>query len=95
MEHLSNEELGLSLLLGELPYDPQAIRISEQLLSGEVDVEKVLFIAEQERLEFLLNRMANDILSFGMSHLNWEKSSFKPEVVNSLRQFYLIQHAMF
>jgi hypothetical protein len=71
--HLSNEELGLSLLLGELPYDPQAIRVSAQLLSGEVDVERVLFIAEQERLEFLLNRMANDILSFGISHLNWEK----------------------
>jgi len=73
LEHLSNEELGLSLLLGELPYDPQAIRVSAQLLSGEVDVERVLFIAEQERLEFLLNRIANDILSFGISHLNWEK----------------------
>lgn len=35
---LSNEELGLSLLLGELPYDPQAIRVSAHLLSGDVNI---------------------------------------------------------
>jgi hypothetical protein len=68
-----NEELGLALLLGEMPYDLQAIRVSAQLLSGDVDVEKVLFIAEQERLEFLLNRIASDILSFGINHSNWQK----------------------
>ena len=73
LDLLSNEELGLALLLGELPYDPQAIRISAQLLSGKVDVERVLSIAKRERLESLLNRIASDILSFGISHSNWQK----------------------
>ena len=73
LDLLSNEELGLSLLLGELPYDPQAIRVAAQLLSGEVDVEKVLLIAKRERLECLLNRIASDILSFGINHSNWQK----------------------
>ncbi len=73
LDLLSNEELGLSLLLGELPYDPQAIRVSAQLLSGEVDVERVLLIAKWERLESLLNRIASDILSFGINHSNWQK----------------------
>jgi len=73
LDLLSNEELGLSLLLGELPYDPQAIRVSAQLLSGEVDVERVLLIAKWERLESLLNRIASDILSFGIEHKNWKR----------------------
>ena len=73
LDLISNEELGLALLLGEMPYDPQAIRVSAQLLSGDVDVEKVLFIAEQERLKFLLNRIASDILSFGIEHKNWKR----------------------
>jgi len=73
LDLLSNEELGLVLLLGELPYDPQAIRVAAQLLSGEVDVERVLLIAKRERLECLLNRIASDILSFGINHLNWQK----------------------
>ena len=53
---LSNEELALSLLLGELPYDPQAIRVSAQLLSGDVKIIKILRIAELERLKPLLHR---------------------------------------
>ena len=73
LDLLSNEELGLALLLGELPYDPQAIRVSAQLLSGEIDVGKLLFVAKRERLESLLNRIASDILSFGIEHKNWEK----------------------
>ena len=62
----------LALLLGELPYDPQAIRVSAQLLSGKIDVEKLLFVAKRERLE-LLNRIASDILSFGIEHKNWKR----------------------
>ena len=73
LDLLSNEELGLALLLGELPYDPQAIRLSAQLLSGEIEVGKLLFFAKRERLECLLNRMASDILSFGVNHSNWQK----------------------
>ena len=73
LDLLSNEELGLALLLGELPYDPQAIRVSAQLLSGKVDVGKLLFVAKRERLEYLLNRIASDILSFGVNHSNWQK----------------------
>ena len=73
LDLLSNEELGLALLLGELPYDPQAIRVSAQLLSGEIDVEKLLFFAKRERLECLLHRIACDILSFGLNHSNWQK----------------------
>ena len=61
---LSNEELALSLLLGELPYDPQAIRVSAQLLSGDVNIIKILRIAELERLKPLLHRLAKYILSF-------------------------------
>ena len=48
---LSNEELALSLLFGELPYDPQAIRVSAQLFSGDVNIIKILRIAELERLK--------------------------------------------
>ena len=73
LDLLSNEELGPALLLGELPYDPQAIRVSAQLLSGEIDVGKLLFVAKRERLECLLNRIASDILSFGIDHSNWQK----------------------
>ncbi len=70
---LSNEELALSLLLGELPYDPQAIRVSAQLLSGDVNIIKILRIAELERLKPLLHCLAKDILSFGLEHNNWEE----------------------
>ncbi len=70
---LSNEELALSLLLGELPYDPQAIRVSAQLLSGEVNIIKILRIAELERLKPLLHRLAKDILSFGLEHNTWKE----------------------
>ena len=48
---LSNEGLALSLLFGDLPYDPQAIRVSAQLLSGDVNIIKILRIAELERLK--------------------------------------------
>jgi hypothetical protein len=80
LEMLSNEELGLALLLGELPYDPQAIRVAAQLLSGEIDVDEVLEIAERERLGHLLHRIAEDILSFGIELKNWSKmlESTKP-----------------
>jgi hypothetical protein len=70
---LSNEELALSLLLGELPYDPQAIRVSAQLISGDVNIIKILRIAELERLKPLLHRLAKDILSFGLEHKNWKE----------------------
>jgi hypothetical protein len=70
---LSNEELALALLLGELPYDPQALRVSAQLLSGDVDIIKVLCIAQLERLKPLLHRLAKDILSFGLEHKTWEE----------------------
>ena len=70
---LSNEELALALLLGELPYDPQAIRISAQLLSGDINIIKILRIAELERLKPLLHRLAKDILSFGLEHKNWKE----------------------
>ena len=70
---LSNEELALSLLLGELPYDPQAIRVSAQLLSGDVNIIKIIRIAELERLKPLLHRLAKDILSFGLEHENWKE----------------------
>ena len=70
---LSNEELALSLLLGELPYDPQAIRVSAQLLSGDVIIIKILRIAELERLKPLLHRLAKDILSFGLEHKTWKE----------------------
>jgi len=69
---LSNEELGLAMLLGELPYDPQRIRVAAQLLSGEIKVKEVLLIAEREMLESLLNRLAEDILSFGVGRENWQ-----------------------
>jgi hypothetical protein len=72
---LSNEELALSLLLGELPHDPQAIRVSAQLLSGDVNIIKILRIAELERLKPLLHRLAKDILSFGLEHKNCERFS--------------------
>jgi hypothetical protein len=70
---LSNEELALSLLLGELPYDPQAIRVSAQLLSGDVNIIKILRIAELEKLKPLLHRLAKDILSFGVEHKTWKE----------------------
>ena len=73
LDLLSNEELGLALLLGELPYDPQAIRVSAQLLSGDVNIIKVLRISELERLKPLLHRLAKDILSFGLEHKNWKE----------------------
>ena len=58
---LSNKELALSLLLGELPYDPQAIRVSGQLFSGDVTIIKILRIAESERLKPFLHLLSNAI----------------------------------
>ena len=60
-------------MLGKLPYDPQAIRVSAQLLSGDVNIIKILRIPELERLKPLLHRLAKDILSFGLEHKNWEE----------------------
>ena len=70
---LSNEELALSLLFGELPYDPQAIRVSAQLLSGDVNIIKILRIAKLEKILPLLYRLAKDILSFGLEHKTWKE----------------------
>ena len=60
-------------MLGELPYDSQAIRFSAQLLSGDLNIIKILRIAELKRLKPLLPRLAKDILSFGLEHKNWEE----------------------
>ena len=91
---LCNEELGLALLLGELSYDPQAIRVAAQLLSGEINLEKILRIAKLERLEPLLHRLAKDILSFGIEHKNWKEILDATSAKTSRRAFFLIQPGM-
>ncbi|MEX2608220.1 MAG: hypothetical protein WD708_12830 [Kiritimatiellia bacterium] len=47
---LSNLELAVALLLNGNIYDPVNIRVAAQLLSGESDVDKTLFLTEKERV---------------------------------------------
>lgn len=62
-------------MLGKLPYELQAIRVSVQLLSGDLKISKILRIAELESLKQFIHLLAKDILSIGFEHKNWKEIS--------------------
>ena len=52
---LSNEELGVALCLGHLPWNPAFVRAAAQLLSApDIDATKLVRLAEMERVEPVL-----------------------------------------
>lgn len=56
---LSNEELGVALCLGHLPWDPAYIRAAAQLLSApDIDAVALARLAEMERVEPILLHIA-------------------------------------
>jgi len=56
---VSDEEIGVALCLGELPYDLDRLRAAAQLLSSpRVDAAKLCRLAVQERCEPVLLHMA-------------------------------------
>jgi hypothetical protein len=56
---LSNEELGVALCLGHLPWNPMFIRAASQVLSApDIDPRKVARLAEMERVEPILLHIA-------------------------------------
>jgi hypothetical protein len=56
---LSNEELGVALCLGHLPWNPMFIRAASQVLSAsDVDPRKLARLAEMERVEPILLHIA-------------------------------------
>jgi hypothetical protein len=56
---LSDEELGVGLCLGHLPFNPAYIRAASQLLSAEsIDANKVALLAEMERTAPVLLHIA-------------------------------------
>ena len=97
-EQLSNEELGLALLLGENPYNPRSVRIAVQLLSGPIDLQTVILIAERERLLPLLNHLASEVLRYEPDDRAWKfikaktpKSDFPSGVLPHHSRFVLDQ----
>lgn len=62
---LGDEELAALLMLGELPFNPVAIRCAAQLLGGEaVNAQRVVSLARRERCERVLAHIARA----GMEH---------------------------
>ena len=52
---VSDEEIGVALCLGQMPYDPWLIRAAAQLLSSpRVDPQRLARLAEMERVEPVL-----------------------------------------
>ena len=59
LDRLSNEELGVALCLGELPYNPLHIRIASELLSApENDCGRIIHLSRQERCELAVRHIA-------------------------------------
>jgi hypothetical protein len=56
---LGNEELGVALCLGHLPWNPAFVRAAAQLLSApDIDATKLVRLAEMERVEPVLLHIA-------------------------------------
>lgn len=56
---LSDEELGIALCLGHLPWNPMLIRAASQILSAcDIDAPRVAHLAEMERVEPILLHIA-------------------------------------
>ncbi|MGA0368158.1 MAG: hypothetical protein ACO3N7_01760 [Kiritimatiellia bacterium] len=51
-------ELAVALLLGEIPYDPFAVRIAAQLLSSVQDLDLLADLAKRERVSARIHYIA-------------------------------------
>lgn len=57
---ITDEEIGVGLCLGELPYDLDRLRVAAQLLSSpKVDAPRLCWLARQERCEPVLLHLAH------------------------------------
>jgi hypothetical protein len=69
---VSDEEIGLALCLGELPYDLDRLRAAAQLLSSpRTDVERLCRLAVQERCEPVLRHFAELAARYAPELLPW------------------------
>src|SRR6266436_5717026 len=56
---MSNEELGVALCLGHLPWNPMLVRAASQVLTApDIDADKLAYLAELERVEPVLLHIA-------------------------------------
>lgn len=70
---LSNEELGIALCLGHLPWNPMFIRAASQILSApDVDARKLARLAEMERVEPILLHIAESAARVAPTQEPWE-----------------------
>jgi hypothetical protein len=70
---LSDEELGIALCLGHLPWNPIFIRAASQVLSAsDVDAKKLARLAEMERVEPILLHIAESAARVAPSQEPWE-----------------------
>ena len=68
---LDNSELLTALLLGQNAYDPALIRIAGQLLGGEPDAARVIFLARQERVLTPLRHVVEQALVVEPANPYW------------------------
>jgi hypothetical protein len=69
---LSNEELGVALCLGHLPWNPMFIRAASQVLSApDVDARRLALLAEMERVEPMLLHIADSAARVAPTQEPW------------------------
>jgi hypothetical protein len=70
---LSNEELGIALCLGHLPWNPIFIRAASQVLTApDVDAKKLARLAEMERVEPILLHIAEAAARVAPAQEPWQ-----------------------
>jgi len=78
---LSDEEIGIGLCLGSLPYNPMLIRAAGQLLSApSIHARRLAHLARQERVEPILHAMAHLCERFDSGLEPWRelRSTLRP-----------------
>jgi hypothetical protein len=69
---ISDEEIGVALCLGQMPYEPWLIRAAAQLLSSpRVDPQRLARLAEMERVEPVLLHIAAACAQVGEALEPW------------------------
>jgi hypothetical protein len=69
---ISDEEIGIALCLGQMPYDPWFVRAAAQLLSSaRVDPQRLVRLAKMERVEPVLLHIAAACKRVGKASEPW------------------------
>ncbi len=71
---LSNEELGIGLLLPCLADEPATLRLAAQIISrGQLDAAQLLLVAQREGAMRVLANLAAQALRVASDHLIWRR----------------------